>query len=74
MNLDLAHSQGRALVVSAFTVQADARKGRRPSFDSAARGDEARSLYQSFCDAASVRRSDGGPGSLRRLHESPCRE
>ena len=30
-------------------MQADARKGRRPSFDSAARGDQAESLYDKFC-------------------------
>lgn len=51
MNLDVAQAQGGILVVSAFTVQADARKGRRPAFDSAARGDEAVALYESFCDA-----------------------
>ena len=51
MNLDIAQSQGGVLVVSAFSVQADARKGRRPSFDSAARGDDAQGLYQSFCDS-----------------------
>jgi D-tyrosyl-tRNA(Tyr) deacylase len=51
MNLDVAQAQGNLLVVSAFTVQADARKGRRPSFDSAAQGDDAQTMYGSFCDA-----------------------
>jgi D-tyrosyl-tRNA(Tyr) deacylase len=51
MNLDIAQAQGAVLVVSAFTVQADARKGRRPAFDSAARGDAALTLYQTFCDS-----------------------
>ena len=51
LNLDVTQAQGGILVVSAFTVQADARKGRRPAFDSAARGDEAVKLYESFCDA-----------------------
>lgn len=50
MNMDAAQSGGGVLVVSAFTVQADARKGRRPSFDSAAKGDEARRLYGLFCE------------------------
>ncbi len=50
MNLDVVQLQGGVLVVSAFTVQADARKGRRPSFDSAARGDDALRLHDSFCD------------------------
>ena len=51
MNLDVVQAQGAVLAVSAFTVQADARKGRRPSFDAAARGDEARELYERFCES-----------------------
>lgn len=54
MNLDVAQVGGGLLVVSAFTVQADARKGRRPSFDSAARGEEARRLYELYCDRLSA--------------------
>lgn len=50
LNLDVGAAGGRVLVVSAFTVCADARHGRRPSFDSAASGDAARSLYEVFCD------------------------
>ena len=44
MNLDVSQADGNVLLVSAFTVQADARKGRRPSFDSSASGDVARPL------------------------------
>ena len=51
MNLDVSQSGGKVLVVSAFTVQADARRGRRPSFESAATPDRARVLYELFCDA-----------------------
>jgi D-tyrosyl-tRNA(Tyr) deacylase len=51
MNLDVAQSLGSVLVVSAFTVQADARKGRRPTFDFAAPGESAVVLYEAFCDA-----------------------
>ena len=51
MNLDIAQSGGKVLVVSAFTVQADARHGRRPSFQGAAPPDRARILYELFCDA-----------------------
>jgi D-tyrosyl-tRNA(Tyr) deacylase len=36
MNLDVVQACGEVLVVSAFTVQADARKGRRPSLEAAA--------------------------------------
>ncbi len=51
MNLDVAQANDSVLVVSAFTVQADARKGRRPTFDAAARGESALKLYERFCDA-----------------------
>lgn len=51
MNLDVAQAGGTVLVVSAFTVQADARHGRRPSFQGAAPPDRAHVLYELFCDA-----------------------
>lgn len=44
MNLSVIDAGGSVLVVSAFTVQADARKGRRPSFDSSAPGEVAEPL------------------------------
>ena len=51
MNLDVTQAQGKVLVVSAFTVQADARRGRRPSFESAAAPAHAMDLYEAFCQA-----------------------
>lgn len=54
LNLDVTQAGGSVLVVSAFTVQADARKGRRPSFDAAAPAAQATLLYGSFCDALST--------------------
>lgn len=51
LNLDVVQAGGRVLVVSAFTVQGDARHGRRPSFQDAAPPDRARVLYELFCDA-----------------------
>lgn len=48
MNLDLGQVGGAALVVSQFTLYGDCRKGRRPSFVSASRPEQARSLYESF--------------------------
>jgi D-tyrosyl-tRNA(Tyr) deacylase len=51
MNLDVVKAGGDVLVVSAFTVQGDARRGRRPSFEGAASQDRAIILYEVFCDA-----------------------
>ncbi len=51
MNLDIAQVDGQVLAVSAFTVQADARRGRRPSFDAAATQEKAAALYEQFCTA-----------------------
>jgi D-aminoacyl-tRNA deacylase len=53
MNLALRDVAGGALVVSNFTLYADCRKGRRPSFTEAASGDAARLLYEAFCRALS---------------------
>ena len=51
MNLALADVGGKMLVVSQFTLLGDCRKGRRPSFDRAARPEVADGLYQSFVAA-----------------------
>jgi len=51
MNLALADVGGAMLVVSQFTLLADCRKGRRPSFVAAARPELAENLYQVFVDA-----------------------
>ncbi len=50
MNLDIRDVRGELLVVSQFTLAADTRKGRRPSFSSAAMPEEGRRLYQLFVD------------------------
>ncbi len=49
MNLDVVQAGGSAMVISAFTVQADARRGRRPSLESAAAPNIAEPLYERFC-------------------------
>ena len=56
MNLALNDVGGELLVVSQFTLYGDARKGRRPSFTDAAKGDLAKSLYEDFITRA---RADG---------------
>jgi D-tyrosyl-tRNA(Tyr) deacylase len=46
MNLALADVGGAVLVISQFTLLGDVRRGRRPSFTAAARGERAEALYQ----------------------------
>ncbi|HEY3172410.1 MAG TPA: D-aminoacyl-tRNA deacylase [Thermoanaerobaculia bacterium] len=48
MNLDLAAVGGSALVVSQFTLVADLSRGRRPGFERALAGEEAKPLYERF--------------------------
>ena len=52
MNRNVAETGGALLIVSQFTLYADCRKGRRPSFDSAAPPDRALALYSYVVELA----------------------
>jgi D-tyrosyl-tRNA(Tyr) deacylase len=54
-NLAIADVGGEALVVSQFTLYADTRKGRRPSFVDAADPEEAAELVEAFAAALEAR-------------------
>lgn len=51
MNLSVLDVDGGILVISQFTLWGDCRKGRRPSYASAAEPAHARSLYDAFVEA-----------------------
>jgi D-tyrosyl-tRNA(Tyr) deacylase len=51
MNCSLLDVNGSALVVSQFTLYGDARGQRRPSFIAAAPPEQAKLLYEKFCEA-----------------------
>jgi D-aminoacyl-tRNA deacylase len=62
MNLSLVDVNGAVLAVSQFTLYGDVRRGRRPSFDAAARPEQARELYEYFVErirAAGLRCATG---------------
>src|SRR5436190_10871867 len=56
LNRNVAEAGGSILIVSQFSLYADCRRGRRPSFDGAAPAEVAEPMYEYF-----VERVRGGP-------------
>ncbi len=54
MNLSLRDTRGGLLLVPQFTLAADTRKGRRPSFTSAAHPDDGRRLFEALVEKAQL--------------------
>jgi D-tyrosyl-tRNA(Tyr) deacylase len=54
MNLGVREAGGEILAVSQFTLLADTRKGKRPSFVAAAPPEEAEMLFDHFCEKLRV--------------------
>jgi D-tyrosyl-tRNA(Tyr) deacylase len=55
MNLSVGEIGGAVLAVSQFTLFGDVRRGKRPSFDAAARPERARQLYDAFVERIRAR-------------------
>jgi len=55
MNLSVTDVGGAVLAASQFTLYGDVRRGKRPSFDAAARPERARELYEYFVAQVGLR-------------------
>ncbi|MFA6465234.1 MAG: D-aminoacyl-tRNA deacylase [Desulfurivibrionaceae bacterium] len=67
MNLSLLETQGEILVVSQFTLFGDCRKGRRPSYSTAAPPAEAARLYEQFIREIRARRITVATGKFQAM-------
>ncbi len=69
MNLSLLEVGGELMVISQFTLYADCRKGRRPSFTDAAPPEAAKKLYDYFVAGARNRGLQVATGIFQALME-----
>ncbi|MBN1799021.1 MAG: D-tyrosyl-tRNA(Tyr) deacylase [Spirochaetales bacterium] len=75
MNLSLLDVDGELLVVSQFTLYGDARKGRRPSYSSAADPSKAETMYNQFiqeCKKLKIAVSSGVFGAMMDVSYTNC--
>lgn len=67
MNRSLADQGGAMLVVSQFTLLGDCRKGRRPSFITAAGPEQGNELYEAFCEKVREQGIEVATGRFRAM-------
>lgn len=67
MNLSLLDIRGELMIISQFTLAADCRKGRRPSFTEAETPQKAETLYQYFVANATRQVKKVGSGEFGAL-------